>query len=170
MSPGVLVAGMGNDLCCDDGFGIAAVRRYVEGGVPPGVRVSETGVGGINLVHQLMDGCDVLIIVDAVDRGGEPGTIYLLETEVPALEQLDPASRRDFLADMHYTVPSRALILARALGVLPGRVYILGCQPQDCGLGMELSPPVQAALDEAVERLRALIGEVVRPKVGASCA
>jgi len=46
MKPRVLVAGMGNDLCQDDGFGIIAVRRFAEAGMPEGVRVVEPGSGG----------------------------------------------------------------------------------------------------------------------------
>ncbi len=156
MKPRVLVAGMGNDLCRDDGFGIIAARRFAEAGVPEGVRVYEAGIGGIGLVQELMDGYETLIIVDAVERGGCPGTVYLLETEVPDLDQMDAGHRREFLADMHYTVPSKALIMARALGVLPPRVYILGCQPKEWGLGMELSRPVEEGVAEAVELLRAL--------------
>ncbi len=150
----MLVVGMGNDLCRDDGFGIIAARRFAESGTPEGVRVYEAGTGGVGLVHELMDGYETLIILDAVDRGGEPGTLYLLETEVPERQG-------EFTADMHYTVPSKALIMARALGVLPPRVYILGCQPKDWGLGMELSPRVKASVPQAVERLRALTNNLL---------
>ncbi len=160
MRPRVLVAGMGNDLCRDDGFGIAAVREYAPE-APPGARVIETGTGGITLVQELMDGYDALVIVDAVERGGEPGTVYLLGTDVPDLDAMSEQSRREFLADMHYAVPSRALILARALAVLPPTTYILGCQPLECGLGMELSAPVLAGVREAVARLRVLVPQLV---------
>ena len=161
MKPRVLVAGMGNDLCQDDGFGIVAVRRFVAMGVPEGVRVVEPGSGGISLVQELMDGYEALIIVDAVDRGGEPGTVYLLETEVPDFATLPEAEQRDFLADMHATVPSRVLTLAQALGVLPGVIYILGCQPQQYELGMGLSAPVERGVAEALVRLNALTAAII---------
>lgn len=158
MTPRVLVAGMGNDLCRDDGFGIVAVRRFAAAGVPDGVRVVEPGSGGIGLVQELMDGYDALVIVDAVDRGGVPGAVYLLATEVPDFGSLSEAEQQAFLADMHATVPSRVLVLAKALHVLPGAIYILGCQPLDCGLGMGLSAPVEAGVAEAVARLHNLVG------------
>ncbi len=161
MKPRVLVAGMGNDLCQDDGFGIVAVRRFVAAGAPEGVRVVEPGSGGISLVQELMDGYEALIIVDAVDRGGEPGTVYLLETEVPDFATLPEAEQRDFLADMHATVPSRVLTLAQALGVLPGVIYILGCQPQQYELGMGLSAPVERGVAEALVRLNALTAAII---------
>lgn len=152
--PRVLVAGMGNDLRGDDGFGIAAVRRFEEAGAPEGVAVYESGIGGIGLVQELMGGYEALIVLDATDRGGEPGTVYLLETEVPDLEEFTGEDKQEFLADTHYAVPSKALTLARALKVLPPRVYILGCQPQEQGLSMGLSEPVERGVAEAVERLR----------------
>lgn len=160
MKPQILVAGMGNDLRQDDGFGIAVVRRFSEEGVPEGVEVYESGIAGIGLVQELMGGYEALVIVDATDRGGEPGTVYLLEVEVPDPEELTGEDRQDFLADTHLTVPSQALTLARVLGVLPRRSYILGCQPKECGLGMELSGPVESGVGEAVERLRTLLAQL----------
>lgn len=162
MKPRILVAGFGNDLCQDDGFGIVGARRFAADS-PPHVRVVEIGIGGIGLVQELMDGYDTLIILDAVDRGGEPGRVYMLEVEVP---QQSADSRRHFFADMHLTVPSAALTLAQALDVLPRQVYILGCQPKEHDLGMGLSQPVERAVNEALERLTGLIAGLQRDLVG----
>ncbi len=162
MKPRVLVAGVGNDLRQDDGFGIAVVRRFSGYGVPKGVEVFESGIAGIRLVQELMDGYEALVIVDATDRGEEPGTVYLLDVEVPDPEELTEESRQEFLADTHLTVPSKALTLARALEVLPPQVYILGCQPKEHELGISLSEPVERGVVEAVERLRELTNRLVR--------
>ena len=103
---------------------------------------------------ELLGGYDVLLIVDALDRGGAPGTISLLEPQVPDLAQWPFEQRQDFLADMHMTTPSRALILAKALGVLPPSVYLLGCQPTTCDdLIIGLSETVERAVALGVERL-----------------
>lgn len=165
MKPRVLVAGMGNELRQDDGFGIAVVRRFLEDGVPDGVRAFEAGIAGVGLVQELMDGYEALVIVDAADRGEPPGTVYLLEAEVPDLAEFTEEDRQGFLADTHYAVPSKALILARALGVLPPRAYILGCQPQEHELGMGLSEPVERGVAEAAERLRNLTARLLREPV-----
>jgi len=162
VKPRVLVAGMGNDLRQDDGFGIAVIRRFEAVGVPDGVRVYESGIAGIGLVQELMDGYEALIIVDATDRSEAPGTVFLLEADVPAQEELTEESRQEFLADTHLTVPSQALTLARAIGILPSRVYILGCQPKETDLGMDLSEPVERGVVEAVERLRILLEQLLR--------
>jgi len=153
---------MGNDLRQDDGFGIVVVRRFFEEGVPEGVRLYESGIAGIGLVQALMDGYEALVIVDATDRGEEPGTVYLLEVEVPDPEELTEESRQEFLADTHLTVPSKALTLARALKILPPKVYILGCQSKEHELGMDLSEPVERGVAEAIQRLRELTSRLAR--------
>jgi hydrogenase maturation protease len=155
---------MGNDLLGDDGFGIAVVRRFLEAGVPEGVRAYESGLAGISLVQELMDGYEALVIVDATDRGEEPGTVFLLEADVPMQEKLTEEERQEFLADTHLTVPSQALTLSRALGVLPPTVYILGCQPKECDLSMDLSEPVERGVDEATKRLRVLLGQLLQER------
>lgn len=152
---------MGNDLRQDGGFGIAVIRRFSEGDVPEGVEVYESGIASIGLLQELMYGYEALVIVDATDRDEEPGIVCLLEVEVPDPEELSEEDRREFLADTHLTVPSKALSLARALGVLPPRVYILGCPPKECVLGMSLSEPVERGAAEAVERLRELTARLV---------
>ncbi len=162
MKPRVLVAGMGNDLLGDDGFGIAVVRRFSEEGAPKSVRVYEAGIAGIGLVQELMDGYEALVLVDATDRGEEPGAVFLLEADVPVQEELTEESRQEFLADTHLAVPSQALTLACALSILPPTVYILGCQPKECGLGMELSEPVEKGAAEAVRRLRTLLEQLLQ--------
>ncbi|HEX2922824.1 MAG TPA: hydrogenase maturation protease, partial [Chloroflexota bacterium] len=124
--------------------------------------VMDVGIGGIHLVQKLMDRYDVLVIVDAVDRGHPAGTVQILEVAVPDLSTWSEDERREFLADMHYATPSRALILSRALGVLPPKVYLLGCQAGDVSdLGIGLSDPVQQATGEAIERLEALFAQEV---------
>lgn len=158
----VLIAGMGNVLEWDDGWGIVVVQRLARHpDLPANARVVEIGIGGVNLVQELFDGYGALLIVDAAERGGLPGTIYLLEPEVPDLARWPFEQRQDFLADMHYTNPSKALVLARALGVLPPKVFILGCQPTPIeGLGIGLSEPVDSAVEQGVARLLTAIKQL----------
>ncbi len=151
----VLVVGVGNVLQGDDGFGVEVAQRLARRtDLPPGVTVLEVGIGGMSMVQELFAGYDALIVVDAVDRGGEPGTTYLLEAEVPDLTDMALEQQQDLMADIHLATPSRAFVLARGLRVLPPLVYILGCQPQpidDMRIG--LSEPVQQAVEPGVERL-----------------
>ena len=155
----VLVAGIGNVLRGDDGFGPAVVHALEgAGALPAGVRTVELGIGGIGLVHELMDGYDALVLVDAVDRGGAPGALYVLEPQVPDVAALPALERRDLAADMHQTVPGPALVMARAVGALPPVVRIVGCQPAETeDFCTALSAPVRRAVPAAVEAIRALL-------------
>lgn len=154
----VLIAGVGNVLQVDDGFGVELARRLTTMTWPDNIVICETGIGGIHLVHELMAGYDVLIVLDAVDRGRSPGTVLLIEPEVIDVHELGLLDRHDLLADMHLATPDRAMTVARALGVLPEKVLILGCQPVEINrLGIGLSYVVEHALDVAViELLRCL--------------
>ena len=160
----LLVAGMGNVLRQDDGFGVEVARRLMAGHtLPAGVTVIEVGIGGIHLVQELMDGYDALVVLDAVERGSVPGTVHLLAADVPDLALWSDDERGDFLADMHYTTPSKAMILARALDVLPPQVFILGCQPGEADeMGIGLTAPVERAAAEAIRTLEELVGHLDR--------
>lgn len=158
----ILVAGVGNVLHADDGFGVIVVQELAQRpDLPANVKVLEVGIGGISLVQELMDGYDVLFIVDAVERNGIPGTLYLLEPSVPDTSQSVFEQRHSFLADMHLATPSKTMVMAKALGVLPTRVYILGCQPTNYDeLRIGLSAPVQQAVAAGIERLLHEIGRL----------
>ncbi len=158
----ILVAGMGNVLRHDDGFGVEVARRLAsDASLPLGVTTIEVGIGGIHLVQELMAGYDALVVIDAVERGSAPGTIHLLAVDVPDLAGWSEAQRGDFLADTHYATPSKAMILAKALGVLPPRVFILGCQPADATeMGIGLSAAVEQATAEAVHVLASLVRDL----------
>ena len=125
----------------------------------------ETGIGGIHLVQELYNGYEVLILVDAVLRDREAGQVYLLEADVHYINEFSFDEKTDFLADMHFTNPSRALMLAKALKILPEKVYILGCQPaayQDIDLG--LSEEVFKAVPYAIERLESWVEQYYKKK------
>ena len=155
----ILIAGMGNVLRRDDGFGVEIAKRLAaDSTLPTDARVIEVGIGGIHLVQELMDGYDVLIIIDAVERDSAPGTLHVLEAEVPDLATWPENQRQDFLADMHYTTPSKALILAKALGILPPKAFIVGCQPVEVDeLGIGLSELVERAAPGMIQKIEQLV-------------
>lgn len=148
----VLIVGVGNVLRGDDMFGIEVVRRLAEMELPASVKVIETGIAGISLVQALMDGYDALLVIDAVSRTRPPGTLIMLEPRVPDAGEMSESDRREFFADLHQADPSVGLILARALGWLPPRVLILGCEVGECDeLLTDLTPAVAKAVPAAVE-------------------
>lgn len=158
----VLVAGVGNTLRGDDGFGVAVAQRLLERDLGPSVRVIETGIGGIHLVQELYEPVDALVVIDAVDHGRDPGTVMVIQPEVTDVHTLPDFQRWDFLADMHYATPERAFMLAKALDVLPKRFLMVGCQPVDAeSVAQGLSPTVEAAVGVAIEEVERVVAELV---------
>jgi hydrogenase maturation protease len=149
------VAGFGNELRGDDGFGVLVIRRLEAEPLPDGVRLLEVGTGGLRLAQELLTPYDHLIVVDAVVRGGTPGTLYTLE-----VTDVDTSGG----VDLHAAVPDRALAIAKAVGALPGTVHLVGCEAGDVDeLMAPPSPPVLRAIDQAVGRVRALLAAEARP-------
>ena len=167
----VLIAGVGNSLRADDGFGVEVAQRMAEMDLPPEVSVVETGIGGIALVQELQAGYDALVIVDCVDLGRPPGNVMLIDPEVIDVDALTWTERHDILADMHLATPERAMMLARALGVLPSTLLMVGCQPVDPeAIGQGLSPPVEAAVGVAIDEIVRHIHDLLAADAGAPAA
>jgi hydrogenase maturation protease len=157
MSSRVIVGCVGNVLRGDDGFGPAVAERLT--GLPEGAEVVETGIGGIALLQELLAGCDGLVLIDAVDRGEEPGTVFVIEPEV-----LDG----EHVADVHLANPERVLTMAKAMGALPERVLIVGCQPAEIDeLERRLSPAVASAVEVAAARVEGAVREWLAEPVDA---
>ncbi len=148
-----LVAGFGNVLRGDDGFGVAVIQKLqAERAFGDEIELMEVGTGGLRMAQELLAGYGRLIIVDAMSRGGAPGQLYVEEVESVA-----PASE----VDLHLAVPSRALAVAQALGALPSRVFLVGCEPAGVDeLTMELSAPVRDAVAKAVLEVERLIAQL----------
>ena len=148
--PRTLIAGFGNVLRGDDGFGVEVIRRLEEAELlGDDVELMDVGTGGIRLAQELLAAYDRLIIVDAMARGGAPGSVYVLE-----VESVDSVTE----VDLHLATPSRALSVAKALGALPGQVFLVGCEPAEVEeLTTELTPPVRAAVDTAIRRIHDLV-------------
>ncbi|MER6313860.1 hydrogenase maturation protease [Streptomyces sp. NPDC001581] len=167
MSGRVLIAGIGNVFLGDDGFGVETVRALSAHPLPDGVEAVDFGVRGVHLAYQLLDGYDTLLLIDATARGGEPGTLYLIETEADGSG--DPGSAGPAgpapgapVLDGHHMSPDAVLAL---LGTLcagtgttpPRRTLVLGCEPACLDEGIGLSAAVAAAVPEAVRMALDLI-------------
>ena len=158
MSRRILVAGVGNVFLGDDGFGVEVVGRLSGRRLPEGVEVVDFGIRGMDLAYALYEDYDLVVFVDATPRGGEPGTVYLIE---PEIEEDGMVS-----LDTHGMDPVKVIRLARALGARPARTLVVGCEPQVIPGGeeyddilMDLSEPVRAAVEEAAKLVESLVTE-----------
>lgn len=149
------MAGVGNVLRGDDGFGVEVAQLLLRRPVPAGVKVMDVGIGGIHLVQELHDPVGALVVIDAVELGRPPGTLAVIRPTIR--EPQGP----DDLADVHYANPERAMMLAGALGVMPPIAWLVGCQPLDAErVGEGLSAEVAAAVVPAAAEVRRLAGEL----------
>jgi hydrogenase maturation protease len=156
--PRVLIAGIGNIFLGDDGFGVEVARRLLERAWPSGVRVEDFGIRGVDFAYTLLDGWDAAILVDAMQRGRSPGTIYVLEPE--AIE----ADSSQLQVDTHGMNPARVLGFVRAMGGRADCLRVVGCEPRTFGDGDEpvvgLSHEVQAAVPSAIAVIEGLVLEL----------
>lgn len=157
-----LVACLGNIFLGDDGFGVEVARRLEREPLPDGVRVTDYGIRGMHLTFDLAEGWDQTILVDAVSRGEEPGTVYVIEPE----PQQPPGGAEpggagglagSMLLDAHGMQPDVVLGMAGMLGADAGRVLVVGCEPASVTEGIGLSEPVAAAVDEAARVVMDLV-------------
>jgi len=146
-----LILGMGNPILSDDGIGIH-VARALEGRVnKERVTVTETSVGGLNLLDLLVN-FDRAIIIDAIQTvGGKVGQVYRLKPEV-------------FNTTRHASSPhdvnfATALELGKKLGlVLPRQIDIFAIEVADVTTFSEkCSPEVERMVPVCVEMVRGVI-------------
>ncbi len=149
----LLVAGIGNIFLGDDGFGVEVARRLCAEPLADGVDVADFGIRGVHLAYELADGkYDAVILVDAVPRGGAPGTLYVIE---PDGNSVGPEA-----ADAHSLTPAAVLGWLHRIGAPPIHVVIVGCEPESVDESVGLSASVTAAIDGALQMVRNLVEQM----------
>ena len=163
----LLIAGIGNIFAGDDGFGVEVVRRLCRRSLPPEAHVCDFGNRARDLVYALCDDYDAAVLIDATARGGAPGTLYVLEPEQDARALADASSTpaaSAALALAHGLDPNAILQMVATLPVRCRRIVIVGCEPLSLGEelvgSMELSAPVAAAVESAIELVQRLAMEL----------
>jgi hydrogenase maturation protease len=159
----MLIAGVGNIFLGDDAFGPEVARRLAARDLPGWVRVADYGTSGMHLAYDLADGYETAVLIDAAPRGGEPGTVTVLEVQEGHRRDLAAAAGplgASRLFDAHGMQPDVVLGVLGLLGAGgPARTLVVGCEPASVGYGMELSEPVAGAVDEAVQVILGLVAD-----------
>jgi len=134
-----LVLGIGNILVQDEGVGIRALEWLQAHCVCPNVQMIDGGTMGLDLLHYL-EGIDHLLILDAIQANKPPGSIITLRGDaVPTFLGMKISPHQIGVHDL--------LAVAQLKGSTPPEVVILGVQPQNLGVGLELSPVVSAQVE-----------------------
>ena len=100
----------------------------------------------------MLAGYDRAILIDAMPRGGAPGTLYVAEPEMRDTGAMPDAHRMDL---------ENVFALMRMIGGEPPPVTIVGCEPSGLEETIGLSEPVAGAVRPAVDLVRRLIDEAL---------
>jgi hydrogenase maturation protease len=166
----ILVAGIGNIFLGDDAFGSEVARRLMDESLPPEVRIIDFGIRTYDLAYAIMDGYDVTVLIDITKQGRKPGTVYLIEPELneagsPGSGGASPYPADANLADAHSMDPARVLQMLRRFGNSPGKLYLIGCEPEileaeDGQIGM--SEAVENSVPQAIEWIKMLVSDLLQ--------
>ncbi len=143
-----LVLGVGNVLLSDEGVGVHAAAMLERSfRFPDAVEILDGGTAGIELLRHIA-GRDLLVIIDAMSSGAEPGSVLRLSGgEVPARMRSRISPHQLGLSDL--------LAAAALTGEMPGETVLYGIEPENLEPGLELSPAVARACGEVVEAVAA---------------
>jgi hydrogenase maturation protease len=140
----LLVLGLGNVLCADDGAGVAALhllRRGFELG--DGVVAVDGGTLGLALLP-LLERAARVVLVDAIRDDAPPGTLVRLDGD-----EVAPAVR-DRLS-VHQIGVADLLAGASWVGRYPELVVLIGVVPATVELGLGRTDAVEAAIPALVD-------------------
>jgi hydrogenase maturation protease len=140
-----IVLGLGNILNCDEGLGVRALNRLdAQLDRQSNLELLDGGVLGLNLLP-LVEEASHLLILDAVNAGKPAGTVIELAREQIPLYAGVKLSQ-------HQVTFQEVLGLANIRGKLPEHLYLVGIQPEDLSIGLELSPLIESKLPEMIAR------------------
>ena len=147
----VLVAGIGNVFLGDDGFGCEVVRHLCAAGSLRDVRLVDYGIRGMHLAYDLVDGWDLVVLVDALPDRGDPGRV-----DIFAIRADDRSGAR---LEPHGMDPVAVLATVTALGGTMPTTYLVGAQVADVDERMGLTGVVAAAVGPAASAVERLVCE-----------
>jgi len=149
-----LILGIGNSLLQDEGAGIHAIRMLAERvSQRDDIELMDGGTLSFTLAGAIED-AEHLIVIDAAQLGGEPGT-----TQIFVGEQMDAFVGGNRKRSVHEVSLIDLLMIARLAEQLPHKRALIGIQPRDIDWGESPSPPVAAAIQQACDQALRLAAE-----------
>lgn len=151
-SPAVAVVGVGNELMSDDGIGPRVIDELGSASEtqPPAVTLYDAGTTAF-LALEVMSGCELAVVVDAIETGAEPGTIREYRYVDGTFEESPPEMT------MHDVSFVEALDYGRGTYDLPDTVRIIGVEPATLAAGVGLSDPVEAAVADVTDTVTEIL-------------
>ena len=153
----IVLLGVGNILLSDEGLGVHVVKDLKESfAFTPAITIIDGGTMGMELLTY-MRGMKKILLVDAINGGEPPGTVY--EFPHKELEQY-------FTEHISvHEVGMQDILRIRAIQEEP---LVIGVEPESLEIGFEPSEVVQRALPEVKVRVLNVLrqwGVQVEPKL-----
>jgi hydrogenase maturation protease len=120
----------------------------------PHVELVDYGIRGMHLAYDLLDGCDALVLVDAIPNAGTPGTLHVFEADH---ESLSAAAG----LDAHAMDPGAVFASLNALGGTPPYTIVIGCEVANTDEGIGLSDVVASAVPDAVRAVENVLSDLL---------
>ncbi len=141
-----VVLGLGNILNGDEGLGVYALQALAQTLTSPnhGLEFVDGGVLGLNLLP-LIESCSHLLVLDAINAGRTPGSLLELRGE-------DIPFYAEARLSQHQITFQEILALAKLRDKLPPHLHLIGVQPVDLSVRIDLSSVVAAAMPQVIER------------------
>jgi hydrogenase maturation protease len=144
--PRILIAGIGNELLQDDGVGVHAIRELIKN-PPSGVVCVEVGTAVLDALH-LIEWADKILVIDAMQAHGAPGTIYLSDVrEMQGTKVGASLHELSFLNVLRFLPPGSKM----------PQISVMGIEPESIDYGLELSPAVRAALPKIMPAITDMV-------------
>jgi hydrogenase maturation protease len=138
----ILILGVGNLILRDEGVGVHAVRELEKRDLPAHVEVIDGGTYLMDLLNVIQE-AERIIVIDALQGGGKPGTVYRVTPD-------DLMAETERTLSLHQVGLLEVLGMVRQLGGEPHAV-IIGVEPKEISWGMELTPEVEAKLPRVID-------------------
>jgi len=156
----ILICAIGNKIMSDDGFG-QHVLDFLESGefknLPGNVEFADFATANFTMANLLED-YDAVIFVDVIKKGDVPGTIH--EIEIKREDVREDINMSDLYSfSFHESRLEELIVFARKMNYLPGRVFIIGCEPKVVEPGVDLSPEVEKSAGKVARRVLELVNE-----------
>jgi hydrogenase maturation protease len=152
-SPRILVLGVGNLLLGDDGIGVHLINEFRNTPFPENIKLMDAGTVSHQLICEFHE-TDYLIVVDAVEAGDTPGSIYRFSPD-----DINFSSGQKL--SLHQMNLVDILQMAEMTGAKPETI-VIGVQPKDTSSwSLELSDEVKAVVpkvkDLVIEELKKIM-------------
>ena len=157
----ILILGIGNILMKDEGIGVHIVHQLQEQDLPDNVEVIDGGTAGLDILLS-QEGLYKLVVIDAIKAGNKPGTIY--KTKCLAPQFIAGFSAGQSQISLHQLGLLDALAVAEKLNRAPEEVTIIGVEPEEIHLGLELSEPAKRSIPKVIEQVLEEIQDVIHRK------